>query len=364
MQTKIYHENDGNLSILNERMVGMIGYGNQGRSQALNMRDNGLKVVIGNRDDEYKKRAESDGFTTCSISEAAKRADVLFFLIPDEIMNEVFEEQVKPHIKQNDALVFASGYNIAFDLIKPPDFVDVLLIAPRMIGIGVRECFLNKEGYFTFIGVHQDASGKAKEKLLALSKAVGGLTKAGIEVNFMQEAVLDLFSEQGFGPAFSQIMMKPINILINAGYPEEAILVELILSGRMKYAFNSILEYGIVNQTQLLEDASQYGEMSRGLRYQNPIKRILSIQKEVIKNIENGGFAQEWERKSTKLKFKLIKFMASKVGFARIEKEVRKSLGMPEVDLWAETPYPSKEDIEKAKKLRYELESFKCFKEF
>jgi len=342
----------------------MIGYGNQGRSQALNMRDQGLKVIVGNRDDEFKTRAKSDGFDTYSISEVVEKAEALFFLIPDEIMGDVFEKQVRPYLKQNDAIVFASGYNIAFGLINPPDFIDVLLIAPRMIGIGVRECFLNKVGYFTFIGVHQDTSGNAKEKMLALSKAVGGLTKAGIEVTFMQEAVLDLFTEQGFGPALSQIMMKPINILVDVGYPEEAVLVELVLSGRMKYAFNSFLEYGIVNQIKLLEEVSQYGAMSRGIRYNNPFKRILTIQKSVLKHIENSGFAVEWEKKSTKLKFKFIKFMASKVGFAKLEKRVRESLGMPEVDLWAETPYPTEEDIQKAKKIQQEIDRFKNFKEF
>ncbi len=364
MDISIFHENDGNLSALSGKIIGMIGYGNQGRSQALNMRDNGLEVIVGNREDAYKKRAEEDGFTTYSISEAVKKADVLFFLIPDEIMSDVFEKQVKPNLKQNDAIVFASGYNLAFDLLEPPAFIDILLIAPRMIGIGVRECFLNKEGYFTFIGVHQDASGNAKERLLALSKAVGGLTKAGIEVYFMEEAVLDLFSEQGFGPAISQILMKPINILLDAGYPEEAILVELVLSGRMKYAFKSILENGIVNQIQLLDDRAQYGAMSRGIRLKNPINRILTIQKDVVKNIENGGFAEEWAKKSTKLKFKFIKFMASKVGFAKLEKRVRKSLGMPNVDLWADTPYPTEEDIQRSKEIQKEIDEFKNYKEF
>ncbi len=364
MSTNIYREKDGDLSILKGKVVEMIGYGNQGRSQALNMRDQGIKVIVGNRNDEYKKRAVKDGFEAYSISKSAKKADALFFLIPDEIMSDIFERHIKPFMKKHDSIVFASGYNIAFGLINPPDFIDVLLIAPRMIGIGVRECFLNKEGYFTFIGVHQDASGEAKQKMLALSKAVGGLTKVGIEVTFMQETVLDLFTEQGFGPAFSQIMMKPVSILTDAGYSEEAILVELILSGKMKFAFNAILENGIINQTEFLDARSQYGAMSRGLRLLNPIGRILSIQKDVLKNIENGGFADEWEKKTTKLKFKLIKFMSSKVGFAKIEKRVRKSLGMPEVNLWAETRYPTEEDIEKSKQIKAELDQFKNLKEF
>ncbi len=362
--TTIYREKDGDLSLLKNVTIGMIGYGNQSRSQALNLRDQGATVIVGNKEDDYKKRAEEDGFITSTISEVVMKAQVLFFLIPDEIMGEVFEKQIRPYLKQNDAIIFASGYNIAFGLISPPEFIDVLLVAPRMIGIGVRETFLNKEGYFSFIGVHQDASGHAKEKLLTLSKGVGGLAKAGIEVSFKEEAVLDLFSEQGFGPAFSQIMMKPISILLNAGYPEEAVLIEMVLSGKMKRAFKSIKDHGIINQIHFMSKRAQYGAMIKGLQLRNTIDKIVSIQKTVIENIENGGFAKEWEKVTSKIKFKFIKFMASKVGFAKLEKRVRTSLGMPEVDLWKEVPYPSEKELKQSQILKKEMQEFRNFPEF
>ena len=360
----IYREKDADLSVLKGTTIGMIGYGNQSRSQALNLRDQGLNVIVGNREDEYKRRAEEDGFTTYSISETVQKAQALFFLIPDELMSGVFRAEIRPHLKKNDAIIFASGYNIAFGLIEPPDFIDVFLIAPRMIGIGVRETFLNKDGYFSFIGVHQDASGKGKEKMLALSKGVGGLTKGGIEVTFKEEAVLDLFSEQGFGPAFSQIMMKPINILIEAGYSEEAVLIEMVLSGKMKYAFKGIMDSGIINQIHFMPKRAQYGAMSRGIRLKDPIHNIINIQKDVVLNIENGGFAEEWEKSITKLKFKFIKFMASRIGFAKLEKRVRESLGMPDVDLWEEVPYPTKEESKKTSEIRNMLKEFQYFNEF
>ncbi len=362
--TNIYKEKDADLSILEGVTIGMIGYGNQSRSQALNLRDHGLTVIVGNRNDEYKKRAQADGFPTYSIPDTVKKARVLFFLIPDEIMSKVFKKQIKPYLKKHDALIFASGYNIAFGLITPPEFIDVLLIAPRMIGIGVRETFLNKEGYFSFIGVHQDASGEAKQKLLALSKGVGGLTRAGIEVTFKEEAVLDLYSEQGFSPAFSQIMMRPISILKEAGYPDEAILMEIVLSGKMKYIFKSIIDNGIINQIFYLPERAQYGALSRCLRLRHPIEKIAEIQREIVDHIENGGFAKEWEAFTAKLKFKFIKFMASRVGFAKLEKRVRESLKMPEVDLWEEVPYPTEGDIKKKKEILEELRKFQGFKEF
>ncbi|MFX0015930.1 MAG: NAD(P)-dependent oxidoreductase [Promethearchaeota archaeon] len=364
MDAKLYHETDGDLDVLEGKTVAIIGYGNQGRSQALNMRDVGINVVVGNRKDDYRVRAEKDGFPTFEIFEATKMADALFLLIPDEIMNQVYRKQVEPYLKTQAALIFAHGYNIAFKLIIPPKNIDVLLIAPRMIGIGVRECILNGQGYFSFIGIHQDASGKAEEKLLALSKAVGGLSKAGIRVTFEQETFLDLFTEQGFGPASSQIMMKPIDLLIEAGYPEEAVLVEFILSGTMKHLFQNMLDVGIINQVGLLDDRSQYGLLSRGMRYKKVIDEVLLIQKGVLHHIENGEFAKEWEKVVTKIKFKFIKFMASRVGFGVLEKRVRKNLRLPEVDLWIDTPYPTEGEIEKKMVLQKELEEFNHYKEF
>ena len=364
MVAKLYHEDDGDLTVLEGLTIVICGYGNQGRSQALNMRDAGVKVIVGNRDDEYRVRAQNDGFPTFDISEAAEQADAFFILVPDEVQNDVYKKQVEPYLKEHTAIIFAHGYNIAFGLIKPPSNIDVLLIAPRMIGIGVRECILNGEGYFSFIGVRQDASGRAKDKLLALSKAVGGLSKAGIEVTFEQETILDLFTEQGFGPASSQIMMKPIDLLVEAGYPEEAVLVELILSGNMKHSFMNMMNLGIVNQVGLLDERSQYGLLSRGIRYKEVIEEVLLIQKGILRHIEDGSFAREWERFSSKVKFKFIKFMASRIGFASLEKRVRKSLRFPEVDLWAETPYPTEDDITKRIQLQKELEEFKRYKEY
>jgi ketol-acid reductoisomerase len=361
MATKIHYDNEGNISILKDKIIGMIGYGNQGRSQALNMKDSGLNVIVGNRDDQYKKRAENDGVKTYSIPEAVKIADILFLLIPDEVMDDVYKKNILPHLKENQALVFASGYNIAFKLIIPPEFIDTLLIAPRMIGIGVRERYLNLKGYFSFIGVDQDASGKAYEILLALSKALGTLKLGGIETTFMEEAVLDLFTEQGYGPPFGQFLLRTMNTLIDAGYPLEAVLVELVLSGQMKYLYHKIAELGITKYVQSLPRRAQYGKLSRAIKFQNITEEIFNIQNKIRNHIENGGFAEEWEKKITKLKFKVIKFFASRIGFGKLEKKVRRSLEMPELDLWAEVPYPSKVDIEISESIRKELKDFKDF---
>ncbi|MFX1412090.1 MAG: ketol-acid reductoisomerase, partial [Promethearchaeota archaeon] len=307
---EIFHEKDGDLSTLKDKTISIIGYGNQGRAQALNLRDSGLNVIIGNRSDKYKELAIYDGFSVFTIEEAVEKSDINFILIPDEIMKEVFENKIKPYLINNCALVFASGYNIGFKLIELPENVDVLLLAPRMIGVGVRENFLNKEGFFSFIAIEQDVSGNGLEILLALSRAIGSLKKGVIKLTFKQEAELDLFNEQGFGPAFGRVLLSAIYTLIDAGYPPEAVLVEMYISNEMSYTYKKMADIGLIKQVDFHSQTSQYGAMSRGIKYRK--LPITLIMKEILKDIQNGEFTREWEKKITKLKFKMIKYFATK----------------------------------------------------
>ena len=356
--TTVYHEQDGSVNILDGEIIAVIGYGNQGRAQALNMRDSGLKVIIGNRDDEYKVRAQNDGFETYSISDAVKKARISFLLIPDEIMNNLFEKEIREHLSPDDALVFASGYNIAFNLLEPPHNVDVLMIAPRMIGVGVRETFLRGEGYFSFVHVHQDVSGKAREILLALAKGVGTLKKGAIDVTMKEEAVLDLFNEQGFGPAFGRVLLSSIYTLVNAGYPVEAVLVEMYMSGEMSYTYEKMANIGLVKQTNFHSHTSQYGAMSRGIKFMSlPLPKIM---KGILENIENGGFAKEWENPLSKLKFKFIKYFAMKTRINKLEQKARKNLGIEEVNIY-EKDALTEDEIKEHKELRKELQEFEKF---
>ncbi|TFF98399.1 MAG: ketol-acid reductoisomerase [Promethearchaeota archaeon] len=362
--TKIYYEKDGNLDYLKNKTIGMIGYGNQGRSQALNMRDSGLNVIVGNRADEYWERAKNDGFQVFSIEEAVKKSDFLFLLIPDEIMENVFQDKISPNLKKNQSLIFASGYNIGFNILIPPDFIDLLLIAPRMIGIGVRERFLNQKGYFSFIAVEQDASGHAKDNLLGLCKALGTLKKGAIEVSFKEEAILDLFTEQGFGPAFGRVLLETMGTILDADYPVESALIEILLSGQLKSLYRNIIKYGLSRYIEAYPKRTQYGILKQQIKYKNTGDKIAKIQKNVIENIASGEFAEEWEGRLAKIKFKVIKYFAPRVGFARNEKSVRKKLGFSKVDLFAETPYPTNDELKERERIFKELEDFNHFPEY
>ncbi len=292
--TVIYHDNDASLDVIRARNIAILGYGNQGSAQARNLRDSGLEVIVGNIEDSYREAALADGFEVVPIADAAARADTLFLLTPDEVMPEVYQQDIAPHLKPGDLLDSAHGYNVAFGLIEPPPFVDVVMIAPRMIGAGVRDSYQSGEGFPSFVGVHQDATTHAKARMLALAKALGSTRAGCLEMSFTDEATLDLFTEQAFGPAFGRVMMTAIDTLVEAGYPPEAVLMELYLSGELAYSFMKIRELGMLKQHELHSHTSQYGTISRSLRYFDLDPMLKEKMRESLEEIRSGAFAKEW----------------------------------------------------------------------
>jgi ketol-acid reductoisomerase len=326
----LYTASDADLHTLRDQTVAVIGYGNQGRAQALNLRDSGVRVIVGNRPDGYRAHAQEDGFEVVDIPSAVSRAQVVMLLLPDELTPGLYQEQVKPHLAPGSALVFASGYNVAFDLVDLPPVVDVLLLAPRMIGVGVRERHLTGEGFYCLVGVHQDASGRAKEVLLALTWGIGGLHKPAIEVTFKQEAILDLFNEQAFGPAFGRVLLTAISVLLEAGLPPEAVLAEMYLSEEMAYTYRKMAQVGLVRQTLFHSRTSQYGAMSRGVRFMG--LGLKERMRRIYREIDSGEFAREWGNPLARLKLKAIRTFAMRQSINSIEQRVRKTLGLEEVE--------------------------------
>jgi ketol-acid reductoisomerase len=323
---ELYYDQDADLSILEGQTIAVIGYGNQGRAQALNLRDSGLTVIVGNREDPYAEKAREDGFSVAPIPNAAAEASLALLLIPDEVMPAVFEAQIAPQLEPGHALVFASGYNIAFDLLHPPDDVDVVLVAPRMIGAGVRDLYVAGRGFPSFIGVAQDHTGQALSIALAIAKGIGSTRAGVVEVTFAQEAELDLFTEQCFGPAFGKVLTTAVELLLEEGYPPAAVLLELYMSGEFSYTLGKIAELGMVEQSQLHSRTSQYGSMSRGMRFQLP--GLHDSMREGLEEIRSGQFAEEWtaEQEEGCPTLDMLKESARSIPLYELEKELREAL--------------------------------------
>jgi len=292
--TTIYHEDDASLNMLNGKAVGIIGYGNLGRSVANNLRDSGVKLLIGVRHDETREQASQDGFEPENIADMIPKCHILMFMLPDEVLPEVYLETVSPALQRGHLLVFASGYNIAFGYIEPPPFVDVGMIAPRTIGAAVRSRYLDGRGFYSFVGVHQDATGTTQDSLLALAKAMGSLRAGAIEITMAQEAQLDLFVQQAVLPAYHHIMTTAAKVLLNRGYPPEAALMKLYISGEFTDYLSRAAQRGLLHALRLSSLTGQYGIFSRLERFQE--RKLEGLMEDALDEIRSGDFSQEWAR--------------------------------------------------------------------
>jgi ketol-acid reductoisomerase len=292
--TKIYYDHDADTSLLESKCIGIIGYGNQGRAQALNMRDSGIRdILIGTVKDKTYDQAREDGFQVMEIDEVVQKSDILFMLIPDEIMPDVFRKQVEALLRPGMVLNFASGYNITFQHIVPPQDVDVIMVAPRMIGDGVRNLFLQNKGYPAFLAVEQDVSGSARMIALALAKSMGATKKGTIEVTFRDETMLDLLAEQAIWPMILSILTEAFRFEVEKGHPAEASLVELYISREPAYLFEKMAEDGFYRQMPYHSHTSQYGQLSRAESLDK--KFIRQTLETAYEHIVSGGFAREWK---------------------------------------------------------------------
>jgi len=317
--TKIYREADAELSALAGRTVAVVGYGNQGRSWALNLRDSGLAPRVCVRADASREQARADGFDAAEIADASA-ADVACLLVPDDVIPTL------PIERRPDSLtIVASGFSLAFGRFDPKG--DVGLIAPRMLGPEVRRCYEEGVGFITAVGVHRDATGAAWPRTLAVAKAIGGLRQGGIELSPHQEAVLDLAVEQVLSPALARVSQTFVQTMLAAGIPLEAILTELMLSGEVERAYRLLREIGYARQMDLHSPTSQYGQLSRRGAYDH--LDFAPKMQELTDDIASGRFADEWDRESASGYARLHQLKALHCGEAvqKFEAEIRTRLG-------------------------------------
>jgi ketol-acid reductoisomerase len=296
---KIYKDDDASLDYLKGKIVSIIGYGNQGQAQALNLRDSGIEVLIGNRSDLYFEKAIEDGFDPLTISEASKEGDYLLILTSDESQPVIWDQQIAPYIEEGNTLVWASGYNIGYGLVKAPIFTDVVLVAPRMTGNNVRSLFERNKGAMAQVAVEQDYSGEAWNRMMGISKGIG-VTKGGVfESSFREEAELDLFAEQVIWPGLVAWFEECFKIGVDEGFPSELMVLELYGSGEASEIFRLMSEKGFYKQMQNHSTTSQYGTLSRSKNlFGKEIKELM--RERLITDIKGGAFVKEWVEEQSK----------------------------------------------------------------
>ncbi|MBI4399053.1 MAG: ketol-acid reductoisomerase, partial [Candidatus Omnitrophica bacterium] len=263
---KIYYDKDADLNVLKGKTIAIIGYGIQGRGQALNLRDSEVAVVIGQRKPgKAFDQAVQDGFHPVSASEAAAQGDLIQILTQDHLQQEVYEKEVKPHLQPGKALVFSHGFNIHFGFIQPPKDVDVFLVAPKGPGALVRSQYVEGKGVPCLIAIAQDATGKAKQLALAHAKGIGGTRAGVIETTFKEETETDLFGEQAvLCGGTSELIRAGFETLVEAGYQPEIAYFECL--HELKLITDAIFVSGIKGMHRRVSDTAEYGDYSRGRR--------------------------------------------------------------------------------------------------
>jgi ketol-acid reductoisomerase len=291
MKLDVYTPADADAGALAGHSVAVIGYGNLGSSMAKNLAAAGVTVVVGNRDDEYRERAVADGFDVSDVGAAVAAADVVYVLISDEAIPACFDDVIAPALRPGSAVCFASGYCLAYGLVTPPAGVDVLLLAPRMVGSAVgREA---GTGYVAYLNVEHDASGRARERLLALALAAGALDRGAFGVTAVDEAALDLFVEQSVGPYVGMAIQLAFEVGVAAGLPPEALVLELYQSGEMAEVFRSFAERGFYRAVAEHGATAQYGGYLRSLDLD--AEGMRSSFAAVLDDIRTGGFARQFQ---------------------------------------------------------------------
>ncbi len=324
---KILRDADADLNVLKGKTIAIIGYGSQGRAQALCMKDSGVNVIIGARNDETKAQAENEGMKTFSIPEAVQNGDIIHILIPDEVQADVYEKDIKPYIKKGKTLSWSHGFNVVFERIVPPTDVDVIMVAPKAPGTEERKIFLQGFGVPALVSVKQNPSGKARDVALAMAKACG-FTRAGvIECSFEQETYEDLFGEQAIlCGGLSELIKAGFDTLVEAGYPPELAYFECL--HEMKLIVDLVYAGGLTHMWKVVSNTAEYGGRTRGDKIIT--KEVRENMRKMLKDVESGSFAKEWVEEYKKGLPNLKKFREqdSNDKIEVVGKEIRKLFRM------------------------------------
>jgi ketol-acid reductoisomerase len=295
MAVEIFHDDDADLSIIQSRKVAVLGYGSQGHAHALSLRDSGVDVRVGLPEgSKSRPKAEAEGLRVLTPAEASAEADVIMVLAPDTAQRKLYAESIEPHLAGGTVgktLLFGHGFNIRYELIKPPAGVDVAMVAPKGPGHLVRRQYVDGQGVPCLVAVEQDATGSAFDVALSYAKAIGGTRAGVIKTTFKEETETDLFGEQAVlcGGA-SALVMAGFEVLTEAGYAPEVAYFECL--HELKLIVDLMYEGGIARQRYSVSDTAEYGDYVSGPRVINA--GVKAEMKKILTDIQDGTFARNW----------------------------------------------------------------------
>lgn len=323
---EIFYDKTIDNSILDGKKFAIIGYGSQGHAHGQNLRDSGMDVIIGELEgSEPWKKAKDKGFEVLSAAQAAKKADIIMVLLPDELQPSIFSKEIAPNLEKGNVLCFAHGFNIHFNQIVPPPDVDVIMIAPKGPGHIVRRMFKENSGVPAIIAVHQDHSGQAKEIALAYAKSLGAGRVGVITTTFKEETETDLFGEQAvLCGGTTELIRAGFDTLVEAGYQPEIAYFEVL--SELKLIVDLIYEGGISRMRDSISDTAEYGDMIIG-------KKVITEEtrknmKEILEDVQQGKFAKQWilENKAGRPVYNAIKKKEENHPIEIVGKKLRKMM--------------------------------------
>ena len=286
---ELYYDDNADLSIIQNRVVAVIGYGSQGHAHALSLRDSGVDVRVGLREgSKSRAKAEAEGLRVVSPAEAAAEADLIVVLAPDHVQRHLYTTEIEPNLQDGDALFFGHGFNIRFGYVKPPADVDVCMVAPKGPGHLVRREFTDGRGVPVLLAVEQDATGEAWPLTLSYAKAIGGLRAGGIKTTFTEETETDLFGEQAvLCGGVSRLIQTGFEVLTEAGYQPEVAYFECL--HELKLIVDLMYEGGIAKQRWSVSDTAEYGDYTSGPRIID--ESVKDRMRQVLREVQDGSWA-------------------------------------------------------------------------
>lgn len=320
---RMYYDSDANLDLLNGKTVAIIGYGSQGHAHALNLKDSGVNVVVGLYEGSKSvAKAEAAGLTVHSVADAAKAADAIMILLPDEVQKTVYKQDIEPNLEAGNALFFAHGFNIHFAQVVPPENVDVMMVAPKGPGHLVRRTYEQGQGVPCLFAVYQDATGQARDRAMAYAKGIGG-TRAGIlETTFREETETDLFGEQVvLCGGLSELIKSGFETLVEAGYQPELAYFECL--HEVKLIVDLVVEGGLATMRDSISNTAEYGDYTRGPRIITDETR--KEMRKILTEIQTGQFAREFvlENLSGKAGFNAMRRREAEHPIEEVGKDLR-----------------------------------------